>query len=111
MNELDTELMVLTVLSVLLWGLAFIYNQPFATGVFAAIIALLVTRKVPEAHPAAIVRVAQIQRKQITQPLRGTECGVQEVFCFASQGLPTRASHRGLIAASELAQAPAVPPQ
>ena len=39
--------------------------------------ALLVTRKVPEAHPAAIVRVAQIQRKQITQPLRGTECGVQ----------------------------------
>ena len=37
MNELDTELMVLTVLSVLLWGLAFIYNQPFTTGVFAAI--------------------------------------------------------------------------
>jgi hypothetical protein len=27
--------------------------------------ALLVTRKVPEAHPAAIVRMAQIQRKQI----------------------------------------------
>ena len=37
MNELDTELMVLTVLSVLLWGLAFIYNRPFTTGVFAAI--------------------------------------------------------------------------
>ena len=32
MNELDTELMVLTVLSVLLWGLAFIYNQPFRDG-------------------------------------------------------------------------------
>jgi hypothetical protein len=37
MKQLDTELMALTVLSVLLWGLAFIYNQPFATGVFAAI--------------------------------------------------------------------------
>jgi hypothetical protein len=37
MKQLDAELMVLTSLSVLLWGLAFIYNQPFATGVFAAI--------------------------------------------------------------------------
>jgi hypothetical protein len=31
----------------------------------SSLFALLVTRKVPEAHPPAIVRMAQIQRKQI----------------------------------------------
>ena len=42
--------------------------------------ALLVTRKVPEAHPAAIVRVAQIQRKQITQPFAAPSAAFRKSF-------------------------------
>jgi hypothetical protein len=37
MDKLDTELMALTVLSVLLCWLALSYNEQFVTGVFAAL--------------------------------------------------------------------------
>ena len=37
MDKLDTELMALTMLSVLLCALALFYNEQFATGLFAAL--------------------------------------------------------------------------